>query len=173
VTEELTSHFQTSARKAVPAPFESSTYRLFCFTDLKELALGVDAQSPLRLNSLRFASLRVAIALVGRGKPPHYGACVREASPTAGKESRTPERYPGRGNQLFRRPVRAEDPDSSPDDHSLFREFLKNRFHFIVVCHGIPQSLGVSPSLGARAQDMQESPKTPRPCSGFLYFAAM
>ncbi len=123
--------------------------------------------------------------LWGGASLPTAGERVRGASPTAGKESRTPERYPGRRNQLFRRPVRAEDPDSSTGDHSLFCEFLKNRVHFIVVCHDIPQSLRVSPSSGGgtraqdisaartRAQDISAAPSVPSPESGFRYFAAM
>ena len=55
MTWDLTSHMQTSARKAVLAPFESYAYRLFCYPDLKELALGVDAQAPLWLRAIALA----------------------------------------------------------------------------------------------------------------------
>ena len=54
-----TSHIQTSARKAVLTPFESYAYRLFCYPDL---------------NSLRFASLSVAIGPERGGTSPPFRA---------------------------------------------------------------------------------------------------
>ena len=91
MTWDLTSHMQTSARKAVLAPFESSTYRLFCYPDLKGLALGVDAQTPLRLNSLRFASLSVAIGPErGAARPPFRAGSGEPRSKSSTKSNPLP-----------------------------------------------------------------------------------
>ena len=95
MTWDLTSHMQTSARKAVLAPFESSTYRLFCYPDLKELALGVDAQTPLRLDTLRFASLTHGDRPCGEGQASPLRGMRPGAMLTSETSEHDERRFPG------------------------------------------------------------------------------